>query len=583
MKLRKVIIFAVVLMLACIVFTACKKTDEPDIPPSTVPVQLNAPTVNRNSVSDTIFVWNGVENAEAYSFKFVLSDTIYYETEILKTEEDKYSVEVPFDLIDNVGTYVAHVYATTTDSNYSTSNVATCNLIIENGVLKEHPYEIYTLDDLLGLNSRLTYYAKLMNDIDAQNEYIYPIGITDTSAAINVFTGELDGNGKTISNLNIKMNGKMDSTKYVGLFSRLDSATIKDLTLVNISSQSPDSVIISQELSVGILAGRAYNTAIENVNTKDCKISWYLSHNASNQSIIVGGLLGEIGNSSTVIKCSSNTNINTESTFNYEFASTSPSSQDLSDYSSNMYVGGLIGWVDLNAKAEKDILIHQSSSDSQINLLGHTMKAGGLIGFIQTTNLDYADNSKNNYMDGSIATEFRANIENCYALGTIGISEEDGHNNTDHFTKRIGTLIGACNYLKVNNCYTTVKVNFSGITLSDISNTPTYSKEVLAKIQNTYGIVGFNAGRSTPPENSILLQPRNIKNVYYITPTNNLSAFGIIGGSIAPNTLIGSSISDDIFNIYGYYENSFNDKANFSTFDFETVWTITDGSMPTLR
>ncbi len=68
---------------------------------------------------------------------------------------------------------------------------------------------------------------------DLSGNYILMVDMTDKTYTIigsstKTFTGILDGNYHTISNLNISM-----STQYVGLFGYINSGTVKKLTLEN--------------------------------------------------------------------------------------------------------------------------------------------------------------------------------------------------------------------------------------------------------------------------------------------------------------------------------------------------------------
>ena len=78
------------------------------------------------------------------------------------------------------------------------------------------------------------------------------------------FAGTFDGNGHTISNLNMAWTGDTyanSSTLYAGLFGYTDGATIKNL---HISGAYNVEVLESDELVIGGLVGQANNTTIEN-------------------------------------------------------------------------------------------------------------------------------------------------------------------------------------------------------------------------------------------------------------------------------------------------------------------------------
>lgn len=106
-----------------------------------------------------------------------------------------------------------------------------------------NPYQIETAEQLAYIakmvndttykkygGTRITYlntYFKLMNNIDLSGKIWTPIGGLNESAAY--FTGKLDGNGKTISNIDIRESNR----NYVGLFGNTQGATISNLDLIS--------------------------------------------------------------------------------------------------------------------------------------------------------------------------------------------------------------------------------------------------------------------------------------------------------------------------------------------------------------
>ena len=85
-------------------------------------------------------------------------------------------------------------------------------------------------------------------DIDLKNEEWTPIGNSTTS-----FQGTFDGNGKTISNLNVNMPGKSN----VGFFGMTTDGTIKNLTIENAK--------IVGRLNVGVVAGTPYTSKYSDI------------------------------------------------------------------------------------------------------------------------------------------------------------------------------------------------------------------------------------------------------------------------------------------------------------------------------
>ena len=113
----------------------------------------------------------------------------------------------------------------------------------------------------------------LANNLDFSNK---------TANDIESFSGEFNGNGKTISNINKDRN----QTNLGGVFNQLTySAKISNLNLENITLNNNDD---SNDSSTGVLCGRINsNVRVENVYVKDCQISAYTN---------AGGLVGRLSN-----------------------------------------------------------------------------------------------------------------------------------------------------------------------------------------------------------------------------------------------------------------------------------------------
>jgi len=130
---------------------------------------------------------------------------------------------------------------------------------------------IFTTDEFIQVittpNNSNTYV--LARDLDFQN--ITPPEWTQTKDII--FLGSLDGNGKTISNVNL--------TDYRGIFGILQGATIRNLTLDGITIN----YTLADNYTVGILAGRMQGTGnvIENIRIRNSSVT---------NTILAGGVIG---------------------------------------------------------------------------------------------------------------------------------------------------------------------------------------------------------------------------------------------------------------------------------------------------
>ena len=139
-----------------------------------------------------------------------------------------------------------------------------------------NPYQISSLNNLYWITQSTTrwsnYYSQTAN-IDASSSSTWdsgagfiPIGNTSTQ-----FTGEYNGNGRTITGLTIDRS----STDYIGMFGYANGADIINVTLIDAD--------ISGDDKVGALVGYAINTDIINSST---------SGTVTGSGTEVGGLVG---------------------------------------------------------------------------------------------------------------------------------------------------------------------------------------------------------------------------------------------------------------------------------------------------
>jgi hypothetical protein len=102
------------------------------------------------------------------------------------------------------------------------------------------PYLISSANDLSEINNDLTAYYKMTDNIDLEHQEYEPIGGPNYP-----FQGTFDGDGFEISNLTITT-----FACEVGMFSSIDNAVIKNLTISN--------AIIYGDGEVGILVGQSF-------------------------------------------------------------------------------------------------------------------------------------------------------------------------------------------------------------------------------------------------------------------------------------------------------------------------------------
>ena len=286
------------------------------------------------------------------------------------------------------------------------------------------------------------YFFKQIDDITLVGEWD-PIGKN-----IGPFTGNYDGNDRTISNLKIS-NG--NSSFCAALFNSMDRSSISNLTLRNadifgqdnsaflcgyIENSIIENIKVEGNISIetpwennpiGVIGGYSYNTTFRDVSVTGVVnlsknenyaggyhgglIGYCVKCNFSNccvdspEGIIkgrynTGGLIGGSDNDTTINNCYTRTNLKV-----YDQA-----------------VGGLIG--------QCGSVVNNSYSDCQITTTQNSLTyAGGLIG---------------RAYEG-------CKITNCYASGSLLLDTD--------YANYVGVFIGELSLAEVNNSFSTVKIN----------------------------------------------------------------------------------------------------------------------------
>jgi hypothetical protein len=347
---------------------------------------------------------------------------------------------------------------------------------------EDDPYKITSVDDLRyfaetinnGMDDYADKYLKLMNDIDLVDVTWQPIGsATDTERSVTYFSGNLDGNNKVISNLSLSYTDSIPNS--IGLFDTIDNASIKNLILENCSIYSEDNN--SHDMSLGILAGTAYDSTIENCSINNSHI--IINNNVNDYSfdVYVGGLVG---------------NLNTISAI-YRAGQSDPHTNIIANcyirnckvlMNSAKYIAGLVGNA-INAD------IHGCHTDnSGININNNVVCIAGLIAHTEDTTVQkcYSEcNVRANYVVYDAAaligyTEL-TEVENCYASGDVRVIKSLNADQGDDDYSVVSGLVGyAESSSTINNCCATGHV---------------YLKEVGADNTKVSGLVGFLSSNSS--------------------------------------------------------------------------------------
>ena len=131
----------------------------------------------------------------------------------------------------------ADLFANIREDSTNKNNTATrVNVITATAITTAEDLVAFAKDVNENGNSYAGKTVMLMNDIDLNNVAWTPIGQTGGDSAKTYFQGTFDGNGKTISNLNVSVWDSNEGKNYAsGLFGFIDvaSATIKNLTVDN--------------------------------------------------------------------------------------------------------------------------------------------------------------------------------------------------------------------------------------------------------------------------------------------------------------------------------------------------------------
>ncbi|MDR0767072.1 MAG: hypothetical protein LBE57_01285 [Methanosarcinales archaeon] len=208
---------------------------------------------------------------------------------------------------------------------------------------------------------------------------------TPIGSQTNPFTGTLDGQNFTISNLSIS------ASSHAGLFSVTNGATIENVILNNVTN--PTSGAYS-----GSLVGAANNTVIENCHALSVSVSGNYS---------IGGLVGSLNGSAV---------------------SNSSASGTVRGSSPGSGVGGLAG------SAEQDSVI--TTSFAAVAVTAESGNIGGFIGGLSNSTISncYAEgnvvgNTSSNNTGGFVGyiggvwwpsnNDDTSTISNCYAVGDV--------------------------------------------------------------------------------------------------------------------------------------------------------------------
>ena len=358
------------------------------------------------------------------------------------------------------------------------------------------PYKIATAQDLIDLGNEPNDYNKnfiLISDIDMDPNVT---GIAAyTTAVIEEFTGVFDGNGYTISNLNI--NGGYNEN-YLGLFGFIDGAIIKNLDL--------ESVVITGESFIGGLVGRNYGTII------NCYATGSVTGDES-----IGGLVGF--NGGIISKCYVNASINGWDSCTGGLVGMNEgyilSCYSTSSVEGSECTGGLVGG--------NDGSISNCYSTGSVN---GSEFVGGLVGA--------------NIFTIGISTSVPVSITNCFSTGAVS------------GTEYVGGLIGYPGEDDISNCFWDIET--SGQSESEIAGGTGLTTEQMM-LQETFTSAGWDFVGESDNGTSQIWQ-MSIETGYPVLSIFNGYTPVVLSGDGSQNSPYLINDANDLGALYYHYDNN---------------------------
>lgn len=419
------------------------------------------------------------------------------------------------------------------------------------------PYQITTAQELQDINNDVTAHYILMADIDLTGMDFTPIGNADSGA----FSGSFDGNGYTVSNLDVF------TGKYAGLFG-CNEGTVKNVTLSNIYVYGTRYVggVVGENTSIGV---------IENC----CVLSGNVESDGGLNDVNIGGICGyNSGKIAGVNSNGANISANTSDVNAYAGGLVGYSSADLvfencyntgevsyygSSFSSNyvdVYFGGLVGRCNSTCTIENSYNTGNISSSSSADCYPYF---GGFVGSgTVTINNSYntgnvsSSSSVSSYSGGFVGVGFLT-INNSYNTGNVSSRTPISDAYSGGFLGYTGSTINICNSYNTGNIYSSGGDNNYNLSYSGglaggawgggiISNS--YNTGNIDSDDGSGGLVGYVY------TSAWVRNPLTIVNSYTETSVKILGAPEYSGEKLFP---------DDMKKQSTYYG-----------WDFDEVWTI---------
>lgn len=466
----------------------------------------------------------------------------------------------------------------------------------------ETPFLIKNVRHFMNVGNVLTANFKQLNDIDLSAVNFYPIGrkLSGVLVTTSPFSGIYDGNGHQISNVSLTISSANDLV--YGLFSQV-TGEVKNLTLVKNSFTlgTTPKVTAANQYKYGQLVGHLYKGKLTNCTTQDgtmtlnvdpggnvavdimlgglvglndggiidgcvAKNGTITNNTANGQYFSMGGIVGRNGVpistgaiASEVKNCKNDgTNISSVRTDRLQIVggvagscfSIISNCTNTGNLSTPGYIGGITagtkpginptGYSSTGSWADKTFIENCRNYGTLTFIpMNNVGNVGGIIGYLYCSKVD-------------------AKVQNSYNAGKINIVYP---NITYDRSNYIGGIVGFMNVGKIANCYNI------GAIFYDMANknfSIQYVAGILGFMNNATGVVqtSYNVGNLTATNDSYSkVQTRGIIGGDKIS-TNCFSV-----GSGTPNIGDGTFLTSD----------QMKDAANFSNWDFSSIWTLNSG------
>jgi hypothetical protein len=395
------------------------------------------------------------------------------------------------------------------------------------------PYEISSCLELQNISSDLSLNYELVSTVNCLGFTFLTLG-NDS----NQFTGDFNGNGNTISNLNITQN-----QSYVGLFGFVNGSTISNVTIdtYTLSSDGGTSSTCGGITAEGVsstfsnieiddftnVCGQQFGGVIGACTSSEVSLITISNLDISGQSAYqnTGGIIGRGTSCNVSLSSTSGSLIATSTSDVGGIVGEIYGSSYLNNVSSSMefegssYIGGIIGYFSSS-------YLNNSFFTGRIN---GTSRLGGIIGTVAYTPSSFSvvENSyssanmyvTSNYVGGAFGNVNTMNISNSYSTGNVigcngycgglvGNLDESNINNSyssgdvTGVGGSVGGFVGQTDTAVINNSYSTGDVIGNGwtiggfaayITGGSISNS--YSTGTVSNIGGDYtgGFIGYQS------------------------------------------------------------------------------------------